>query len=74
MLVGASLDGLIAKSIFGDGQRGGTAGSATNGKVLGTAAVETRIRIGMRALDNPDAAVASKLPKVLVTPIVVSQH
>jgi lactate dehydrogenase-like 2-hydroxyacid dehydrogenase len=44
------------------------------GKALGTATVETRIRIGMRALDNLDAALASGLPKVLVTPIVVSQH
>jgi lactate dehydrogenase-like 2-hydroxyacid dehydrogenase len=36
---------------------------------LGTATIETRIRIGMRALDNVDAALAGKVPQDLLTPI-----
>lgn len=35
---------------------------------LGTATIETRIRIGMRALDNLDAALTGKTPGDLLTP------
>lgn len=35
---------------------------------LGTATIETRTRIGMRALDNLDAALAGRRPEDLVTP------
>lgn len=35
---------------------------------LGTATIETRIRIGMRALDNLDAALAGRTPEDLLTP------
>ena len=41
---------------------------------LGTATIETRIRIGMRALDNIDAALASKRPEDLLTPADASSH
>ena len=41
---------------------------------LGTATIETRTRIGMRALDNIDAALAGKSPKDLLTPAGVSLH
>jgi lactate dehydrogenase-like 2-hydroxyacid dehydrogenase len=36
---------------------------------LGTATIETRIRIGMRALDNVDAALSGKVPQDLLTQI-----
>jgi lactate dehydrogenase-like 2-hydroxyacid dehydrogenase len=35
---------------------------------MGSATVETRIKMGMRALDNLDAALAGKIPHDLVTP------
>jgi len=41
---------------------------------LGTATIETRIRIGMRALDNLDAALAGKTPEDLLTPADVTSH
>lgn len=41
---------------------------------LGTATIETRIRIGMRALDNLDAAMASKRPEDLLNPAAISSH
>jgi lactate dehydrogenase-like 2-hydroxyacid dehydrogenase len=41
---------------------------------LGTATIETRIRIGMRALDNLDAALACKTPEDLLTPGDATSH
>ena len=41
---------------------------------LGTATIETRIRIGMRALDNLDAALACKTPQDLLTPADDTSH
>ncbi len=41
---------------------------------LGTATIETRIRIGMRALDNLDAALACKTPEDLLNPADASSH
>ncbi|MGB0125540.1 MAG: D-glycerate dehydrogenase [Silvibacterium sp.] len=41
---------------------------------LGTATIETRTRMGMRALDNLDAALAGKTPEDLLTPAAVSSH
>ena len=41
---------------------------------LGTATIETRIRIGMRALDNLDAALAGKTPEDLLTPADGTSH
>lgn len=41
---------------------------------LGTATIETRTRIGMRALDNLDAALAGKTPEDLLTPTAVSSR
>jgi lactate dehydrogenase-like 2-hydroxyacid dehydrogenase len=41
---------------------------------MGTATIETRIQIGMRALDNLDAALAGKTPEDLLTPTDVSSH
>lgn len=35
---------------------------------MGTATIETRLSIGMRALDNLDAALAGKIPEDLLTP------
>ncbi|MGH9739131.1 MAG: 2-hydroxyacid dehydrogenase [Candidatus Acidiferrales bacterium] len=41
---------------------------------LGTATIETRTRIGMRALDNLDAALAGKTPEDLLTSTAVSSR
>ena len=41
---------------------------------LGTATIETRIRMGMRALDDLDAALAGKTPQDLLTPAGVTSH
>ena len=41
---------------------------------LGTATIETRIRIGMRALDNLDASLAGKPPEDFLTPADVSSY
>jgi glyoxylate reductase len=41
---------------------------------LGTATIETRTRMGMRALDNLDAALAGKTPEDLLTPADATSH
>ena len=41
---------------------------------LGTATIEMRIRIGMRALDNLGAALAGKTPEDLLTPADATSH
>lgn len=41
---------------------------------LGTATIEMRIRIGMRALDNLDVALAGKTPEDLLTPADGTSH
>ncbi len=41
---------------------------------LGSATIETRTRMGMRALNNLDAALAGKTPEDLLTPAAVSSH
>lgn len=56
-------EALVRSSQWRDPKRLELLGWQLTAKVLGTATVETRIRIGMRALDNLDATLASGLPK-----------